>query len=525
MNRVSMLELMQNHSGKSWDVIVIGGGATGLGCAVDALSRGYDTLLLEASDFAKSTSSKSTKLLHGGVRYMAKGEMKLVREALHERGILFQSARHLARNTEFIIPVYSTFEKYLYTSGLKIYDWLSGTFSLGSSRILSSEEVLAKLPGIQTEGLKGGVLYHDGQFDDARLAINLLQTIGDNQGIAINYMKVEQLMKSDADMVQGVIVRDMFSDKTYSLRAKVVVNATGVFSEAIQKMDTLEIRHNIQASKGVHIVLDASFLPSKSALMIPKTKDGRVLFAIPWYDRIVIGTTDTPTTDITDEPKADAEDIQFILEHITPYLKHTPIASDIKSVFAGLRPLAVSKDHQATKDMSRQHHIQYSANGLVTVLGGKWTTYRKMAEDAINLAREIGNLPDNPSLTGRMSIHGNCMHFNDNDPLHIYGSDADEIRDLSVTHPEWKAPLHPAFSYILAELVWCIRNEMPQTLEDLLSRRTRCVLLDAVAAMDAAPIAAKIMADELGKDDAWVQTEIKNFITIAKNYKASEILA
>lgn len=526
MNRISMLESLNAHTGKPWDVIVIGGGATGLGCAVDAVTRGYHTLLLESADFAKSTSGKSTKLLHGGVRYLAKGEMGLVREALQERGLLAQNARHLVRNTSFIIPVYHAFDKYFYATGLKTYDWLSGTLSFGPSLILSPEEVLAKMPGICTDGLKGGVLYHDGQFDDARLAINLLQTIGDNQGIAINYMKVSNLLKSKAGMVHGVMAVDRFTGKEYEIEAKVVVNATGVFADAIQQMDTPEKENMIQASMGVHIVLDASFLPSHSALMVPKTKDGRVLFAVPWHNRIVVGTTDTPTENITDEPIATSEDIRFILDHIAPYLKRKPVIDDICSVFAGLRPLPVSTGKNGrTRDMSRRHQVLYSANGLVSVIGGKWTTYRKMAEDAINMARKIGNLPDRSSQTKHLSIHGNCFQFDVNDPLHIYGSDADEIRALAASNSEWKALLHPAFSYTLAELVWCIRFEMPQTLEDLLSRRTRCLLLNATAAMESAPIAAQLMAKEQGQNDDWVENQITLFNQIARYYKPSEILA
>ncbi|MCX7743824.1 MAG: glycerol-3-phosphate dehydrogenase/oxidase [Flavobacteriales bacterium] len=519
-----MIEMIHEQGNKPWDVIVIGGGATGLGCAVDAVTRGYKTLLIERADFAKSTSGKSTKLVHGGVRYLAQGDMKLVKEALTERGLLEKNARHLVKNIEFIIPVYSTFDKLFYAAGLKLYDFLSGSLSFGNSTLLSPEQTLLKLPGIKQNGLKGGIKYHDGQFDDARLAVNLMQTIGDNQGIAINYMEVTGLLKSNSGIVQGVIVKDRLEGTTYELLAKVVINATGVFADTIQQMDDPDKKPSIRSSRGVHIVLPNRFLPSSNALMIPKTSDGRVLFAVPWYNKLVVGTTDTPDEIITDEPVALVDEIDFILENAASYLAEKPTYQDILSVFAGLRPLAASTGTgKKTKEISRGHQVVYSTSGLITVLGGKWTTYRKMAEDAINLAKRLGNLPDKPCQTRNLSIHGNVFHFNSEDPLHIYGSDADEIRSLMALEPSWKVPIHPSFTYTIAELVWSIRHEMPQTLEDLLSRRTRCLLLDAKAALEIAPQAAQIMAQELNKDDAWIKLQLQHFSEIASGYLISEL--
>jgi len=517
-----MMEMIHEQGSKPWDVIVIGGGATGLGCAVDAVTRGYKTLLVERSDFAKSTSGKSTKLVHGGVRYLANGDFKLVKEALIERGLLEKNARHLVKNKEFIIPVYSTFDKFFYAAGLKLYDFLSGSLSFGNSTILSPEQTLLKLPGINPNGLKGGIKYHDGQFDDARLAVNLVQTLGDNQGTALNYMEVTGLIKSAAGIIQGVKVKDQLDETEFELMAKVVINATGVFTDQVQQMDNPEKKVSIRPSRGIHIVLPNRFLPSSQALMIPKTSDGRVLFAVPWHNKLVVGTTDTPAELITDEPLALLHEVDFILQNAASYLAEKPTRNDILSVFAGLRPLAAgSGEEKKTKEISRSHQVIYSPSGLITILGGKWTTYRKMAEDTINIARRIGNLPDIPCQTKDLAIHGNVVHFNPDDPLHIYGSDADEIRALMALHPSLKEPVHPSFTYTKAEFVWSIRNEMPQTLEDLLSRRTRCLLLDAKATLEIAPQVARLMADELKKNDDWVRSQLHEFNQTASGYLIS----
>lgn len=513
------MEMIREQGSTPWDVIIIGGGATGLGCAVDAVTRGYKTLLVERTDFAKSTSGKSTKLVHGGVRYLANGDFKLVKEALTERGLLEKNARHLVKNMQFIIPVYSTFDKYFYAAGLKLYDFLSGSESFGKSTILSTEQTLSKLPGINSNGLKGGVKYHDGQFDDSRLAVNLVQTLGDNQGTAVNYMEVTGLIKSAAGMIQGVRTKDRLEGTDYELMAKVVINATGVFTDSIQQMDNPDKKNSIKPSRGVHIVLPARFLPASHALMIPKTSDGRVLFAVPWHNKLVVGTTDTPDELITDEPLAMLHEVDFILQNAASYFAEKPTRDDILSVFAGLRPLAAGKDNeQKTKEISRGHQVIYSPSGLISVLGGKWTTYRKMAEDTLNLACRIGNLPYRPCQTRKLSIHGNVFHFNPDDPLHIYGSDADEIKALMALNPSWKAPVHPSFTYTIAELIWSIRHEMPQTLEDLLSRRTRCLLLDAKASIQIAPSVARLMADELKKNQQWIDAQVQEFTQMATGY-------
>ncbi|MDQ6845760.1 MAG: glycerol-3-phosphate dehydrogenase/oxidase, partial [Bacteroidota bacterium] len=382
MRREDVLKKVEE--GKIWDVLVIGGGATGLGIALEACTRGYSTLLVEQSDFAKSTSSKSTKLVHGGVRYLAQGNIKLVREASIERGLLYKNAPHLVKNLRFIIPVYTRWYRLKYTIGLKLYDWISGRLSLGSSVFISRKEVIKNLPTINSKKLRGGVLYHDGQFDDARLSINIAQTIFDNGGFAINYMQVKNLLKEN-EQVCGAKIIDQKSSKEFNVKAKVVINATGIFVDDIIKMDDPKAKKNIAVSQGAHLVLDKKFLQSDDAIMIPKTSDGRVLFIVPWHDKLIAGTTDTPVENASLEPVALEKEIQFILQTAASYLTVTPERKDVQSTFAGLRPLAALKEKSNdTKEISRSHKIIVSPSKLFTIVGGKWTTYRKMGEDMID---------------------------------------------------------------------------------------------------------------------------------------------
>ncbi|HUM65189.1 MAG TPA: glycerol-3-phosphate dehydrogenase/oxidase [Chitinophagaceae bacterium] len=393
--------------GKTWDIIVIGGGATGLGIALDATVRGYKTLLVEQADFAKGTSSRSTKLVHGGVRYLAQGDIRLVREASIERGLLHRNAPHLVKDQTFIVPVYTQWDRLKYTVGLKIYDWISGKLSLGRSVFISRKETIERLPGIRTKDLKGGVVYHDGQFDDSRLAINLVQSIWENGGAAINYMQVNGLLKDDQKNVAGVTAKDTETGELYTFRAKSVVNATGVFVDDILQMDRPGINKSICVSQGVHLVLDRKFYPSSEALMIPETSDGRVLFAVPWHDKVVLGTTDTPVEQASLEPQALEIEISFILETANNYLATKPGRSDVLSVFAGLRPLAAPQnEEQKTKEISRSHKIIVSESKLFTILGGKWTTYRKMGEDMVNRIEKELNWQHKKPATASLHIHG-----------------------------------------------------------------------------------------------------------------------
>lgn len=520
MKRESIVEMIGSGSGDPWDLIVIGGGATGLGVALDGVSRGFKTLVLEQADFAKGTSSRSTKLVHGGVRYLAQGNIDLVREALRERGLLQKNAPHLVQNEIFVIPNYSWWDKFFYSVGLKVYDLLSGKLSLGKSKGISKKEAVSRIPTIKQDGLKGGVIYHDGQFDDSRLSVNVAQTIVENGGAAINYYEVTGLLKENGK-VSGVKAVDRESGKEYSIKGKAVVNATGVFVDEILTMDKPEHKKIVRPSQGVHLVFDKSFLPGKDAIMIPKTDDGRVLFAVPWHDKVVVGTTDTPLDEHSLEPTALEEEIEFILKTATKYMTKSPTRKDVKSVFAGLRPLAAPQgDSQKTKEISRSHKVMISGSGLITITGGKWTTFRKMGEDTVDKAISSGMLPKKKSTSEDMKVHGSVdadtVDFSN--PHYFYGSDEEGIQALIEEDESLGEKIHPKYPYRKAEIVWAARNEMARTVEDFLARRIRILFLDARAAIDMATAVADFMAKELGKDSAWKKKQVSEFTELANRY-------
>ncbi|MCC5932046.1 MAG: glycerol-3-phosphate dehydrogenase/oxidase [Cyclobacteriaceae bacterium] len=518
MNRETMLGQIEHDVNQVWDVIVIGGGATGLGTAMDAASRGYKTLLLEQHDFSKGTSSRSTKLVHGGVRYLAQGDVSLVLEALHERGLMYQNAPHLVKNQPFVIPNYQWWGGPFYTIGLKVYDMMAGKLGLGPSISIDKEEVIAKIPNIRQEGLLGGVVYHDGQFDDARMAINVAQTCAENGGVLINYMRVDNLIKKDG-MVSGVVATDLETSKCYHLNGRVVINATGVFVDQILRMDAPDALPTVKPSQGVHIILNKEFLQGEAAIMIPQTDDGRVLFAVPWHGKVVVGTTDTQVDQAVLEPVALKEEIDFILSTAGRYLAKPPSKNDVQSIFAGLRPLAAPKEGEtSTKEISRGHKIMVSTTGLVTIIGGKWTTFRKMAEETVDKAAMIGGLHERACVTTHMAIHGYVKNIDRQNHMHVYGSDIPYIKDLMIKNSSWAKPIHKRLPFTMAEVVWAVRYEMARSVEDVLSRRVRALLLDARAAIDMAPEVARNMAIELGKDEAWIQAQIDSFDQLAANY-------
>lgn len=522
MKRQKLIEKIEVDKSKEWDLIIIGGGATGLGVALDAVSRGYSPLLLEQSDFSKGTSSRSTKLVHGGVRYLAQGDVALVREALRERGLLKKNAPHLVQNETFVIPGYKWWTKPYYTIGLTLYDLLSGKLSLGRSLPISKKEAIRRLPTINKNGLRGGVIYHDGQFDDSRLSVNLVQTIIEQGGVALNYTEVTGLLK-DGDRIVGVNMRDSETGNTYSLKAKSVINATGVFVDEIMKMDKDEHKEMVRPSQGVHLVLDREFLPGEDAIMIPKTDDGRVLFAVPWHDKIVVGTTDTPLNEHSLEPTALEEEIEFILRTAKKYLSKAPTRRDVKSVFAGLRPLAAPKEGSTkTKEISRSHKLIVSDSGLITITGGKWTTFRKMGEDTVDKAESVCGIGKKNSTSENLKIHGYEPNTNYNDPFYFYGSDREELLRLTEEDPSLGDKLHTDYEHIKAEVVWAIRNEMARTVEDFLARRIRMLFLDAKVAIDMAPEVAELMAGELGYDDEWAITQVERFTKLANRYLLEE---
>ena len=500
----------------SWDVLVVGGGASGLGIALDAVTRGYTTLLVEQSDFAKSTSSKSTKLVHGGVRYLAQGNIGLVREATIERGRLAKNAPHLVKNQSFIIPTYNWWDKVKYTLGLKIYDWMSGRLSLGPSVFISRKKVMEKLPGIVSKKLAGGVRYHDGQFDDARFAVNLAQTIVDNGGYAINYMKVLGLEKVDGK-VAGINAVEMESQTNFTIRAKVVINATGVFVDDILQMDQPGGPKNIVVSQGVHLVLENTIFPGTDALLIPETSDGRVLFVVPWHGKILMGTTDTPVDKISLEPVALESEIEFILSTAGRYLTVPPKRKDVVSTFAGLRPLAApSGEDKSTKEVSRSHKILVAPSGLFSIIGGKWTTYRKMGEAMMDKVEKELHWEHKTGTTATLPVHGYNSHPMEEQPLSFYGSDIAAVLQLIEDNGyEW---ISEKLGLYKGQLIWAVQQEAARTVEDFLSRRTRALLLDARESIRVAPLVARLMAAEMHKDASWVEDQVKQYNAIASNY-------
>ena len=511
--------LSEIGSTAEWDVLIVGGGATGLGAALEAASRGYRTLLLEARDFAKATSSRSTKLVHGGVRYLQQGNVKLVLEALRERGRMLRNAPHLAHRRGFIVPAYAWWEFPFYGVGLSLYDVLAGKEGLGRSRILSKKSVLKELPTVNSQGLEGGILYYDGQFDDARFAITLLRTLFDQGGVALNYAPVTGLLKQN-DAICGAVAEDSETGETFECRAKVVINATGIFSDDLRRMDEPASSKILAVSQGSHVVLPREFLPGNSALMIPRTSDGRVLFAIPWHDRVVVGTTDDPVPHAEYEPRAMPDERRFIIDHIERFLGRRPKPEEILSMWSGQRPLVKQSDASSTAAISRDHTVLISKAKLVTVTGGKWTTYRKMGEDVVNQAAALVGLAQSPSKTADLPLHGWIANPTAGGAWQqVYGSD---LALLSALDQRSMKPLHPRLPFQQAEVVWAVRHEMARTLEDVLARRTRALFLDARASMETAPLVASLLADELGKDELWRHNQVAAFDAIAEQYVWSD---
>ena len=507
------------QSDKVWDVVVIGGGATGLGCAVDAAARGYEVALFEREDFAKCTSSRSTKLVHGGVRYLQKLEVDLVREALHERGLMKQNAPHLVKDQAFVISNYSHWDNFMYFCGLAFYDLLSFGFGYGRSRFISAKKVLEYLPTSAVKGLKGGVVYHDGQFDDSRMAVNLAQTAVEQGAVVANYTAVEEVLHDAEGKACGVKVRDMLSDKEYVVKAKAVINAAGIFVDEVMQMDEPQMPKMVVPSQGVHIVLDMKFLQSDYAIMVPKTSDGRVLFAVPWHDKVVVGTTDIQRPQAESEPKPLDEEIDFILSTASLYMDPAPTRKDIVSVFAGQRPLAApKKEGKSSKEVSRSHKIIVSDHDLITITGGKWTSYRRMAEDTVDKAIEMGKIAKRKCVTRKLKVHGWRPNPNLADHMYVYGSDEPQIRAMIKQNPALGEKLSEKYGYTVAEVLWAMDHEMAQTLEDVLARRVRLLFVDAREAQAVAPRVATIMAEHMGKDQAWIDSQVEAFIKVSDNY-------
>jgi glycerol-3-phosphate dehydrogenase len=519
MNRLDMISRLRSES---FDVAIIGGGATGLGIAVDSASRGYRTALLEAHDFAKATSSRSTKLVHGGVRYLEQLDLSLVTEALRERGIMCRNAPHLVSNLAFVIPQYKWWEGPFYGVGMKFYDALAGELNIEKSTRLNRTETIAAIPNVQQEGLLGGIKYHDGQFDDARMAITLATTAAEQGAAIANYIEVTDFVKEDGAVV-GLVAKENESQEEFQVRAKVVVNATGIFSDRMRKMDDPDADEKIEPAQGVHLVLDRSFLRGDSAIMVPHTDDGRVLFVIPWHDRVLVGTTDTPMQQAQLEPRPLPEEVEFILRNAGRYLQNNPSTEDVLCAFAGQRPLVHPGGKSGkTKSISRRHEVFVSRTGLVSVTGGKWTIYRKMAEDAMKHVIEVGQLTPQDCCTEQLHLHGyldpSSLDSIRQDHLRAYGADAEQVKQIGEKEPRLAKTLHPALPYTGAEVAWAVRHEMAICLEDILTRRTRSLLLDAKASCEAAESVAEIMANELSCDNKWVSSQVTAYRELAEGY-------
>lgn len=517
MNRAELIGRLRERR-EPWDLLVIGGGATGVAVALDAASRGYHVALVEKHDFGKGTSSRSTKLVHGGVRYLEQGNVPLVMEALKERGLLKENAPHLVSELAFVVPNYEWWEAPFYGIGLRLYDLLAGKYGFGASRNLSREETLERLPTIKTDGLRGGVVYYDGQFDDTRLLTHMAMTAVEQGAVLVNYCPAVALTADAAGLVTGARVRDEEPGAEYELAARVVINATGAYSDQIRRMADPDAAPMVAPSQGIHLVFDASFLPGGAAIMVPHTSDGRVMFAIPWHGHTLVGTTDTALESVAEEPVAFEHEIEFILETAGQYLHHAPTRGDVLSMWAGIRPLVCAPGAASTAALSRDHSIHVDRNGLLTIAGGKWTTARKMAEDCVDQAALLGGLEERECVTRRLRIHGYHHHAAKFGPRAVYGSDAIAIEDLVRAQPELGARLDGELPYIEAEAVWAARWEMARTVEDILARRTRALMLNARAARRMAPRVAELLARELGRGAEWEQEQVRMFETLARGY-------
>lgn len=505
------------------DLAVVGGGATGLGIALDAALRGYSVVLLESHDFAKGTSSRATKLVHGGVRYLAQGNVALVREALHERAVLLRNAPHLAQPIPFVMPSYRWWETAFYGIGLKLYDLLAGKSALGPTEFLSQAEVLQRMPQSRTAQLRGGVQYWDGQFDDARLAVALARTAQAHGALLVNYCPVTAL-HHEAGAVTGLTCRDQESGEEHTVHAHCVINATGVWVDSLREMDAQASGQSANAlvapSQGVHLVVDREFLDSDHALLVPSTADGRVLFAVPWLGKVILGTTDTPRHDLPREPQAFDDEVAFILQEAGRYLKRAPSRADVRSVWVGLRPLVKPQhdDGDNTKGISREHTVLIGKSGLVTVTGGKWTTYRAMANDVLTRCLQAHLLPqrsftqhsDHCPLSGAPAAGTPVVPITQAPGPHLYGDDQSQLNALPGAQ-HWLAP-----GLSEAMVRFAVRHEYARNVEDVLARRSRLLFLDARLAAQVAPQVADIVHSETGRDPG-----LPDFLALAASYVLS----
>ena len=504
---------------RPWHVIVVGGGCTGIATALDASARGYRTLLIERGDFTGGTSSRSTKLVHGGVRYLRQGQVQMVYRALGERRRLWRNAPHLVDRLALIVPAYRWWEQLWYGAGLKVYDALAGRRGLGRSRFMSRRKCLNRLSTLEERRLRGGVLFHDGQFDDARLGWALVRTAANLNCVALNYAEATGLVESRG-AIKGVRVRDLVGGGEWVARGAVVVNATGPFADTLRAMDEPGPGPGVVLSRGAHIVVSSTFLPGAAALLVPYTDDGRVLFAIPWHGHVVIGTTDVPVQNPSREPLPSDEEVDYLLDHAGRYLLRPLGRADILSAWAGLRALVPEGSGGSTAALSRDHRVSVSRRGMVTVAGGKWTTCRRVGQDAVDMAADAGGLSPAPSVTANLRLYGYTTRRDLLDPWRVYGAQADDVAAMEDEDRRLGRLMHPGLPYRLSQAAWAARHELAVRVEDVLARRTRALFLNAKAAVAAAPEVARVMAAELGHGGDWVEAEVRSFGGLAEGYGA-----
>lgn len=511
-----VLNLSKKNTMQAFDVIMIGGGSTGLGVALEAASRGYKTLVLEACDYGKGTSSKSTKLVHGGIRYLANFDFALVKEGLEERYYFLNNAPHLAHAQSYLIPFHNLYEKLEYHIGIRLYDFLAGRLKIGSSRFLSKRETLREAPDLNPNHIAGGGIYFDGQFDDTRMLVTLLRTFESFGGVAHNYHCVTDFVRDERGQVVGVKVHDRLQDQMLEFKGKVVINATGIFTDSLMNLAEPGVAHHaVEPAQGTHLVFDRDIFDCSHALVIPKTVDGRILFVLPWHDKVLVGTTDVEMDHPSLDPIAGESEIDLILNTLNEYTRRKITRADIKSIYVGQRPLVKPARSKNSKKVSRKHEI-FCNKGLISIVGGKWTIYRRMGEDTINYAIAQGFLPSSTSKTKTLQLFGHTTKP-EAYPLSVYGTDFAEIAKIQTELNNF-AKIHPALPYLQAEVVYQIRYEQAKTIEDVLARRTRALFLDAKAATEAAPLVANLMAKHLNKDKAWVEQQLEEFYQIANGY-------
>lgn len=515
MSRERMLDRAMEL--RPWHVIVVGGGCTGIATALDASARGYRTLLVERGDFTGGTSSRSTKLVHGGVRYLRQGRVQMVYRALRERQRLWRNAPHLVRALSLVVPAYRWWERSWYGAGLKTYDVLAVGRGMGGSRLLSRRECSNRLSTLEGRGLRGGVLFHDGQFDDARLGWALVRTAANLGCVPLNYAEVTGLVEARG-AIRGVRVTDRIGGAEWVARGAAVVNAAGPFADSLRQMDEPGRDPGVVLSRGAHIVVSSAFLPGSTALLVPSTDDGRVLFAIPWHGHVLIGTTEVPVAEPWAEPVPGDAEVDYLIDHAGRYLTRPIGRPDILSAWAGLRALVPAGGEDNTSALSRDHSVSVSRRGLVTVTGGKWTTCRRVGQDAVDIAADVGGLSPAPSATSTLRLFGYSRRRDILTPWGVYGAEAGAVRELAETGTVLGRLMHPGLPYRLAQAAWAARHEMAMRVEDVLARRTRALFLNAGAAVEAAPAVARVMAAELGRDDAWIDEEARSFRALAQRY-------